>query len=64
MGKVHTIEVYGIEQISSPIEPVNSTEIAKLLSVPENKIARSKGDEIDILVGMQYFHFILSIKSR
>ena len=38
-GKVHTIKVYGMEKISSPIEPVNSKEIARLLTMPEKEIA-------------------------
>ena len=53
-GKEHTIEVYGMERISSPIEPVNSNEIARLLTMPEKEIARPQNGEIDILIGMQY----------
>ena len=53
-GKSHAIEVYGIERISSVIESVDKTEIARLLGIQPESFSRPESGEVDILVGMQY----------
>ena len=53
-GKSHAIDVYGIERISSAIESVGKTEIARLLGIQPESFSRPKSGEVDILVGMQY----------
>jgi len=53
-GKSHEIEVYGIERISSAIESVDKSEIARLLGVQAESFSRPESGEVNILVGMQY----------
>ena len=53
-GKFHSIEAFGIERISSPIEPVNTDEIARMFKMDKESIARPQDGEVDLLLGMQY----------
>ena len=52
--KSHVIKDYGIERIYSPIESVDTSEIARLFSMQKENLSRPQKGEIDVLVGMQY----------
>ena len=53
-GRVHAIEAFGIERISSSIESVNMEEIAKIFNIERRSIARPQSGEVDLLLGIQY----------
>ena len=53
-GEEVEIEALGLERISSPIEPVDMSQIASLLSRSSSEIQRPISGQIDILVGIQY----------
>ena len=56
-GKPVEIEVLGIKKISTSISKVNSDELVKLFTVDQSKVKRPDGEEIEILIGMQYAAF-------
>lgn len=53
-GKVHGISAVGMDQISSTIQPINTSKISKILNVPEGDINRPDCGEVDLLIGLQF----------
>ena len=53
-GKLHTIEVFGIDRISSPIEPINVDEISHIFGIEKGSLKRPQSGEVDLLIGMQF----------
>ena len=49
-----SIEAYGIQKVSSAISHVNMESLVKLFTKATSEISRANGEEIDLLVGMQY----------
>ena len=56
-GRHVSMEVFGIERISSEINEVDMELIAQLLCINRSDISRPQEGEIDLLVGMQYAGF-------
>lgn len=51
-----TIEILGIDKISTPMNPIDMKTLSKLFTCSNvsNLICRREGGEIDLLIGMQY----------
>ena len=56
VGKIEHFKAYGIQQISSPIDYVETYELAKRLQVAPDEVNRPDG-EIDMLIGIDYAGF-------
>ena len=55
-GEIEYFKAYGIQQISSPIDFVQTHELAKKLHVKPEEVSRPDG-EIEMLIGMDYAGF-------
>ena len=52
-GNEITLQAYGIQRISTPLEKVELKDIASWFSINENEIERPFGD-VDMLIGFEY----------
>ena len=55
-GNFHIFQAYGIPQISSAIDAIETTELAAEFEINPNEVARPKGN-IDMLIGFEYAGF-------
>ena len=52
MGTIVTFNVYGIEEISSPLQPLNTNKVTSLFQdLVKEEVVRPEG-EIDVLIGL------------
>ena len=52
-GNKHIIEAFGVERISSIVDNVNLSDIAKMFNVATDDIKRPQGGEIEVLIGLE-----------
>ena len=53
-GSFIDIQAYGIESISSTIQPTDVGKIARIFGINPSEIQRSVNGQIDVLIGQQY----------